>query len=815
MANESGIDSDLIRGHIDTIILKSLFESDKYGYEICKEVEERSGGTYELKQPTLYSCLKRLENQKLISSYWTDSEIGGKRHYYKLTDLGKETYQKNQDDWNRSRVIIDSLISNGEAPKFISDFQPTEDVDGLKNQIETLKKQLEEEKQNSANNQSEQEIDNLTKQIEELKVQLETEKQNKPEPEEKIVYVPVDKTAVNFDEEPSPASPIETDQTDGFIPWKPAEGSPETEDVAHSFSDEVEEHNALLGKEVLNEDEIASTAINNPEAELETSQTEPAIMQEGEQTVKYVQLSDNFIARVASNGEILSVEKAPLNTNQLEEELQFEEDNTPAQVSVFETSQEDLIFDESEISFENNKTASENEPDEEVDIMALLGHTTPTTIEHEEQLLLSKQEQPKLESTETSEFQESSSPFVFQVEDDFEKNETFLDSESKQADDFYNAPIEKIAGKDVSDNSATFDFDKFKAKHSETEEDQELLTSQTISTINNQEQFEEDEIYSPAPVYHNLGAVQNTEETKLQDEQEYNPDDIYENPDKKAEKENVYSLFDEEDLLENNDEEFEETMSWNEYKSDTSEDNNDKLEQNQVETKDSTMPFYQSTENYDLMETTFTEEKYKEKLNSLMTYQTNDGARQNYKMLTAPKDFKELKADFEEEGIVVKPHIKMVKESKSTRSYVESNKLNLVNSWTAYGLVAFITTLTFLIMNSNKSSFSTFDFSAKYFLIGLAILMIIPLIYSIIFFVNPYKKKPARYAHRFYLLFAFLLTIQLLIIIYSINLQLGFYSIHQENYNHLYWIVPAILSTYPLFDAILHGIYFNSRNFHI
>ena len=85
----SGIDSDLIRGHIDTIILKVLFEGDKYGIEICKEVEEKSGGTYELKQPTLYSCLKRLENQGLISSYWTDSDIGGKRHYYKLTEEGR------------------------------------------------------------------------------------------------------------------------------------------------------------------------------------------------------------------------------------------------------------------------------------------------------------------------------------------------------------------------------------------------------------------------------------------------------------------------------------------------------------------------------------------------------------------------------------------------------------------------------------------------------------------------------------------------------------------------------------------------------
>ena len=43
------IDSDLIRGNIDTIILKTMLEEDKYGLDIIKEVEQRSNGTYELK----------------------------------------------------------------------------------------------------------------------------------------------------------------------------------------------------------------------------------------------------------------------------------------------------------------------------------------------------------------------------------------------------------------------------------------------------------------------------------------------------------------------------------------------------------------------------------------------------------------------------------------------------------------------------------------------------------------------------------------------------------------------------------------------
>ena len=49
------ITSDLIRGHIDTIILKSLFDGDKYAQEIANYIEDKSGKTYEVKQTSVYA----------------------------------------------------------------------------------------------------------------------------------------------------------------------------------------------------------------------------------------------------------------------------------------------------------------------------------------------------------------------------------------------------------------------------------------------------------------------------------------------------------------------------------------------------------------------------------------------------------------------------------------------------------------------------------------------------------------------------------------------------------------------------------------
>ncbi len=109
--NSSSISSDLIRGHINTIILRTLYDGDKYGYEIINEIEEKSKGQYALKQPTLYSALKRLESQDYVTSYWGGVSNGGRRKYFQITDKGRKVVEQNLAEWEYSRTVIDSLIS--------------------------------------------------------------------------------------------------------------------------------------------------------------------------------------------------------------------------------------------------------------------------------------------------------------------------------------------------------------------------------------------------------------------------------------------------------------------------------------------------------------------------------------------------------------------------------------------------------------------------------------------------------------------------------------------------------------------------------
>ncbi len=107
---DNKISSDLLRGHTDTMILKLLLSGDKYGYEISKLIHLNSHGEYELKEATMYSSLKRLENDGVITSYWGDATQGGRRKYYRINEQGKEIYSENKNNWENAKRILDQLL---------------------------------------------------------------------------------------------------------------------------------------------------------------------------------------------------------------------------------------------------------------------------------------------------------------------------------------------------------------------------------------------------------------------------------------------------------------------------------------------------------------------------------------------------------------------------------------------------------------------------------------------------------------------------------------------------------------------------------
>lgn len=104
------IAADLLRGNTDMIILSHLLKGDSYGYEINKAIARKTGGAYELKEATLYTAFRRLEQNGEIASFWGDETTGARRRYYKLTEKGRSHFEELVRDWEEAKKLIDQVM---------------------------------------------------------------------------------------------------------------------------------------------------------------------------------------------------------------------------------------------------------------------------------------------------------------------------------------------------------------------------------------------------------------------------------------------------------------------------------------------------------------------------------------------------------------------------------------------------------------------------------------------------------------------------------------------------------------------------------
>lgn len=106
---------EFLKGNIEIIILNSLYGGDKYGYEIAKAIKEKTANAYEIKQPTLYAYLKRLEQNSLIESYWGEESSGGRRKYFRLTQEGRSASVQFTSEWKYQQSVINSLVPDDDT----------------------------------------------------------------------------------------------------------------------------------------------------------------------------------------------------------------------------------------------------------------------------------------------------------------------------------------------------------------------------------------------------------------------------------------------------------------------------------------------------------------------------------------------------------------------------------------------------------------------------------------------------------------------------------------------------------------------------
>lgn len=103
------INKELLKGSSEVLVLSVLNTEDLYGYEIAKRIQQLSQELFSMGEGTLYPVLHKLEQAKLLSSYW--QEIGGrKRKYYSITERGKKLLAEKTKEWMSFSSAVKHVI---------------------------------------------------------------------------------------------------------------------------------------------------------------------------------------------------------------------------------------------------------------------------------------------------------------------------------------------------------------------------------------------------------------------------------------------------------------------------------------------------------------------------------------------------------------------------------------------------------------------------------------------------------------------------------------------------------------------------------
>ena len=99
------MDAQLKRGVLDVCVLAAIKNEDSYGYKIIKDVKP----FLELSESTLYTILKRLEDNKMLVVK-VELHEGRVRKYYHITEYGLRRIEEFKDEWKEVMAIYSFII---------------------------------------------------------------------------------------------------------------------------------------------------------------------------------------------------------------------------------------------------------------------------------------------------------------------------------------------------------------------------------------------------------------------------------------------------------------------------------------------------------------------------------------------------------------------------------------------------------------------------------------------------------------------------------------------------------------------------------
>ena len=102
--------SDLLRGTLDLLILRTLASGEMHGWGISQRLQQISQDVLQVNQGSLYPALYRLEQQGWIKAEWKISETNRRAKYYSLTRAGRKALTEEAANWERLSAAISAVV---------------------------------------------------------------------------------------------------------------------------------------------------------------------------------------------------------------------------------------------------------------------------------------------------------------------------------------------------------------------------------------------------------------------------------------------------------------------------------------------------------------------------------------------------------------------------------------------------------------------------------------------------------------------------------------------------------------------------------
>ena len=103
------MDAQLKRGVLDVCVLAAIKNEDSYGYQIIKHLKP----ILELSESTLYTILKRLEENNMLIVRTAEHE-GRLRKYYHITPNGRARIEEFKNEWKEIMSIYSFIEKEGD-----------------------------------------------------------------------------------------------------------------------------------------------------------------------------------------------------------------------------------------------------------------------------------------------------------------------------------------------------------------------------------------------------------------------------------------------------------------------------------------------------------------------------------------------------------------------------------------------------------------------------------------------------------------------------------------------------------------------------